>query len=63
MKLERIAAWLQRYKQNVRCVISGSVTTNKNKLLSVTQPKNAELELLKHVQKFVFPYSSPEVDF
>ena len=49
MKLKRIAAWLQRYKQNVRCMISGSMTTNKNKSLSVTQLENAELELMKRV--------------
>ena len=67
LKLKRIVAWLLRYKQNVLSVIRGSVTTNSNKLLSVTELENAELELLKQVQKTHFPfivsYSSPKVDF
>ena len=62
LKLKRIGAWLLRFKQNVLGLIRGSVTTNRNTLLSVT-----ELELLKQVQKTHFPfvafYSSPEVNF
>ena len=58
-------AWLLRFKQNVLGLIRGSVTTNRNTLLSVTELENAEL--LKQVQKTHFPfiafYSSPEVDF
>ena len=67
LKLKRIVAWLLRFKQNVLSVIRGSVTTNRNNLLSVTELENAELELLKQVQKTHFPiiasYSSPKVDF
>ena len=60
-------AWLLRFKQNVLGLIRGSVTTNRNTLLSVTELENAELELIKRVQKthfsFIAFYSSPEVDF
>ena len=67
LKLKRIVAWLLRFKQKVLSVIRGSVTTNRNNLLSVTELENAELELLKQVQKTHFPfiasYSSPKVDF
>ena len=59
--------WLLRYKQIVLGVIRGSVTTNKNNLLLVTELENAELEILKQVQKTHFPliasYSSSKVDF
>ena len=67
LKLKRIVAWLLRFKQNVLGLIRGSVTTNRNTLLSVTELENAELELIKQVQKthfsFIASYSSPEVDF
>ena len=67
IKLKRIVAWLLRFKQNVLSVIRGSVTTNRNTLLSVTELESAELELLKQVQKTRFPviasYFSPKVDF
>ena len=67
LKLKRIVAWLLRFKQNVLSLIRGSVTTNRNTLLSVTELENAELELIKQVQKthfsFIAFYSSPEVDF
>ena len=67
LKLKRTVAWLLRFKQNVLGLIRGSVTTNRNTLLSVTELENAELELIKQVQKthfrFIAFYSSPEVDF
>ena len=67
LKLKRIVAWLLRFKQNVLSLIRGSVTTNRNTSLSVTELENAELELIKQVQKthffFIAFYSSPEVDF
>ena len=47
LKLKRIVAWLLRYKQNVLGVIRGSATTNRNKLLPVTELENAELELVE----------------
>ena len=50
LKLKRIVAWLLRFKQNVLGLIRGSVTTNRNTLLSVTELENAELELIKQVQ-------------
>ena len=67
LKLKRIVAWLVRFKHNALGLIRGSVTTNRNTLLSVTELENAELELIKQVQKTHFPfiafYSSPEEDF
>ena len=60
-------AWLLKFKQYVISVIHGSVTTNRNNLLSSTELEKAELELLKQVQKTHFPYiasySSPKVEF
>ena len=55
LKLKRIVAWLQRYKQNVLGMIHDFAMT-KDKLLSENDLENTEFELLNHAQKTHFSF-------